>query len=233
MAGFKRKIFYMGGFDPRGVRHYHALYREAAERWSELTGVPLAVDQPQGGLADPYRLDRCQRARRGTETSYSFPALGGPRPSSLDQEPGEAGPEGSAHLWRADRQFRRGDGAARCPPGRSRRCSIRPYRLGAVALADRADPVPDRAGVAALVGGAGDRGSAGDRRGDAAAQEAAHAVAAALLHLQCRDRRRRDRPADDGPARGVRDRHPGRDWMAIGTRCSWSPIPTARSWPCR
>jgi hypothetical protein len=32
MEKFKRKVFYLGGFDPRGVRFYHQLYREQAER---------------------------------------------------------------------------------------------------------------------------------------------------------------------------------------------------------
>lgn len=71
MAGFKRKIFYIGGFDPRGVRHYHALYREAAERWSERTGVPLVVSSRKA--VSPIRTDwTIANAADGTETSYSF-----------------------------------------------------------------------------------------------------------------------------------------------------------------
>ena len=71
MAGFKRKIFYIGGFDPRGVRYYHALYREAAERWSERTGVALAVSNRQA--VSPTRTDwSVENAGDGTRTSYSF-----------------------------------------------------------------------------------------------------------------------------------------------------------------
>ncbi len=68
---FKRKIFYMGGFDPRGVRHYHALYRQSAARWSERTGVPLAVSNRK--TASPARADwTIENAVDGTTTSYSF-----------------------------------------------------------------------------------------------------------------------------------------------------------------
>ena len=71
MAGFKRKIFYMGGFDPRGVRHYHALYREAAERWSAHTGLPLAVSGRKA--VSPTRTDwTITNPSDGTQTSYSF-----------------------------------------------------------------------------------------------------------------------------------------------------------------
>ena len=71
MAAFKRKIFYMGGFDPRGVRHYHALYREAAERWSERTGVTLAVSgrKPVSPIRTDWTIDN---ADDGTHTDYSF-----------------------------------------------------------------------------------------------------------------------------------------------------------------
>jgi hypothetical protein len=40
---FKRKVFYLGGFDPRGARYYHALHRQALERWAELTGKDILV----------------------------------------------------------------------------------------------------------------------------------------------------------------------------------------------
>ena len=38
MQKFKRKVFYLGGFDPRGVRFYHQLYRDQAARYTALTG---------------------------------------------------------------------------------------------------------------------------------------------------------------------------------------------------
>ena len=43
MAGFKRKVFYVGGFDPRGVRFYHSLADEQVKRWAALTGEPATV----------------------------------------------------------------------------------------------------------------------------------------------------------------------------------------------
>ena len=68
---FKRKVFYMGGFDPRGVRHYHALYREAAERWSERTGIALEVSTRK--VASPTRTDwLVSNPDDDTRTSYSF-----------------------------------------------------------------------------------------------------------------------------------------------------------------
>jgi hypothetical protein len=46
---FKRKVFYLGGFDPRGVRFYHQLYREQAARHTALTGDPVHVAGRQAG----------------------------------------------------------------------------------------------------------------------------------------------------------------------------------------
>lgn len=46
---FKRKVFYLGGFDPRGVRFYHQLYREQAARHGALTGEPITVSGRQSG----------------------------------------------------------------------------------------------------------------------------------------------------------------------------------------
>ncbi len=46
---FKRKVFYLGGFDPRGVRFYHQLYREQAARHAALTGDPVHVAGRQAG----------------------------------------------------------------------------------------------------------------------------------------------------------------------------------------
>ena len=217
MAGFKRKNLLHGRLRPAwGAALSCALPRgsRAVERSDRCAAGGV---EPQGGIADPYRLERYQRPRRHRD-ELQLPSLGGPRPSSLDQEPGEAGTEGSAHLWRADRQFRRGDGPAGAG-GTDQDVVLSADCLGDVSLADRPDPVPDRAGVATMVGGAGDRRGAGYRRSDAAAQKAAHAVASTLLYLQRRDRGRRDRSADDGPARGGSPPRYLPNWMGIGTRC--------------
>lgn len=51
MQKFKRKVFYLGGFDPRGVRFYHQLYREQAARYAGLTGEDVAVGGRSAGPA--------------------------------------------------------------------------------------------------------------------------------------------------------------------------------------
>lgn len=43
MPAFKRKIFYLSGFDPRGARFYHQLYAEQAEAFGATTGRDLHV----------------------------------------------------------------------------------------------------------------------------------------------------------------------------------------------
>lgn len=51
MQKFKRKVFYLGGFDPRGVRFYHQLYREQAARYHALTGEDVTVGGRRAGPA--------------------------------------------------------------------------------------------------------------------------------------------------------------------------------------
>lgn len=51
MQKFKRKVFYLGGFDPRGVRFYHQLYREQAARYTALSGETIAVGGRRAGPA--------------------------------------------------------------------------------------------------------------------------------------------------------------------------------------
>jgi hypothetical protein len=71
MTTFKRKVFYLGGFDPRGVRFYHGLYREAAARWSALSGQPLSVSRRR--RIDASRSDwQVANEADGSQTSYSF-----------------------------------------------------------------------------------------------------------------------------------------------------------------
>lgn len=43
MPGFKRKIFYLSGFDPRGARYYHQLFAEQAEIFGRTAGHEIAV----------------------------------------------------------------------------------------------------------------------------------------------------------------------------------------------
>ncbi|MGD9970983.1 MAG: hypothetical protein AB7S65_11075 [Sulfuricurvum sp.] len=39
----KRAVFYIAGFDPRGVRHYYSLYKEHAARQSSINGIEMEV----------------------------------------------------------------------------------------------------------------------------------------------------------------------------------------------
>jgi len=43
MSGYKRKIFYLSGFDPRGARFYHQMFGEQADRFCATTGHMVAV----------------------------------------------------------------------------------------------------------------------------------------------------------------------------------------------
>ncbi|PZU15003.1 MAG: hypothetical protein DI606_00040 [Sphingobium sp.] len=74
MEKFKRKVFYLGGFDPRGVRFYHQLYREQAARHAALTGEAVDVSGRQagpGGAAVSARWTVTNPAA-GVETDYEY-----------------------------------------------------------------------------------------------------------------------------------------------------------------
>jgi pimeloyl-ACP methyl ester carboxylesterase len=43
MAVKKRVVYYLSGFDPRGVRHYHALYKEHSGKQSHINGIKSTV----------------------------------------------------------------------------------------------------------------------------------------------------------------------------------------------
>jgi len=45
VTGFRRKIFYLGGYDPRGARFYHQLYREQAALYAERSGHEIIVSE--------------------------------------------------------------------------------------------------------------------------------------------------------------------------------------------
>ncbi len=71
MAGFKRKVFYVGGFDPRGVRFYHQLADEQVARYAERTGEAVTVSTRAKG--SPIRSDWTIRNETlDTTTDYSF-----------------------------------------------------------------------------------------------------------------------------------------------------------------
>ena len=74
MEKFKRKLFYLGGFDPRGVRFYHQLCREQAERHGALTGQSLDVSGRRAGPAGSTVSTQWQIDNPGArvETDYEF-----------------------------------------------------------------------------------------------------------------------------------------------------------------
>lgn len=68
---FKRKVFYLGGFDPRGVRFYHQLYREQAERYARLSGEQVEVSARRSGPASSA-IWTITNHSAGVETDYEF-----------------------------------------------------------------------------------------------------------------------------------------------------------------
>lgn len=71
MAGFKRKVFYVGGFDPRGVRFYHQLANEQIRRYAVRTGEDVTVSTRAKG--SPVRSDWIIRNEPlDVTTDYSF-----------------------------------------------------------------------------------------------------------------------------------------------------------------
>lgn len=71
MEKFKRKVFYLGGFDPRGVRFYHQLYREQAESYSCLSGEQVEVSARRSGPASSA-IWTVTNHSAGVETDYEF-----------------------------------------------------------------------------------------------------------------------------------------------------------------
>lgn len=49
----QRHVFYLSGYDPRGVVHYYRLYRQHAKRQAEITGMALTVGKLQRGSGQP------------------------------------------------------------------------------------------------------------------------------------------------------------------------------------
>lgn len=71
MAGFKRKVFYVGGFDPRGPRFYHALAADQIQRWS--LRMAEAVEITTRKTVSDTRIDwTIRNPDRQVETEYSF-----------------------------------------------------------------------------------------------------------------------------------------------------------------
>jgi hypothetical protein len=68
---FKRKVFYLSGFDPRGVRFYHALYREQVERYARLTGESVTMTPRKAGPASSATWT-VRNDSAGVETEYEY-----------------------------------------------------------------------------------------------------------------------------------------------------------------
>lgn len=71
MEKFKRKVFYLSGFDPRGVRFYRGLYREAVERYAALSGERVIVGPRRPGPASSMQWSVTNESA-GVETDYEF-----------------------------------------------------------------------------------------------------------------------------------------------------------------
>lgn len=71
MEKFKRKLFYLGGFDPRGVRFYHQMYREQAETYTRLSGEQVEVSARRSGPASSA-IWTVTNHSAGVETDYEF-----------------------------------------------------------------------------------------------------------------------------------------------------------------
>jgi hypothetical protein len=71
MEKFKRKVFYLGGFDPRGVRFYHQMYREQAATYTRLSGEHVEVSARRSGPASSA-IWTVTNNSAGVETDYEF-----------------------------------------------------------------------------------------------------------------------------------------------------------------
>jgi hypothetical protein len=68
---FKRKVFYLGGFDPRGVRFYHQMYREQAIVHERHSGEHIVVSGRRSGGANTAGWT-VENEVAGVGTDYEF-----------------------------------------------------------------------------------------------------------------------------------------------------------------
>ena len=71
MPAFKRKIFYLSGFDPRGARFYHQLYAEQAEAFNATTGARIEVGKRRRAQSHSTAWTIADK-RAGSQTEYEF-----------------------------------------------------------------------------------------------------------------------------------------------------------------
>lgn len=69
----KRLVLYLSGFDPRGVRYYHQLYRADAARQAAVSGYEIDVGKRERIGANLIRWHvRMHQDERSTETEYLY-----------------------------------------------------------------------------------------------------------------------------------------------------------------
>lgn len=69
----RRLVLYLSGFDPRGVRYYHQLYRADAERQAAVSGYGIDVGKRERIADHLIRWDvRSQIGADATETEYLY-----------------------------------------------------------------------------------------------------------------------------------------------------------------
>ena len=68
---FKRRVFYLSGFDPRGGRFYHALHQEQLAKHAALTGETITISERKrvGGKCVDWTV---ANATAQAETQFSF-----------------------------------------------------------------------------------------------------------------------------------------------------------------
>jgi hypothetical protein len=70
---FRRRVYYLGGFDPRGPLHYHALYKQQAEEQCKINGMKITVGDRQRVNAWVNRWNvRSRDNGHVVETDYQF-----------------------------------------------------------------------------------------------------------------------------------------------------------------
>lgn len=70
----KRQLFYLCGFDPRGGRYYHSLYREEAARQAKVNGMKIDVserEKAEGDFAERWWVN-AETDGECTRTEYTF-----------------------------------------------------------------------------------------------------------------------------------------------------------------
>lgn len=70
----RRRTFYLSGFDPRGARHYHRLYREQAKLQANSNGFVWHVSgrKPAHGFIDEWEVRVSDAATEKVSTTFGF-----------------------------------------------------------------------------------------------------------------------------------------------------------------